>query len=183
MQTNGFLSRTSKSQWVLRPQDLAVALKCIDRIEQTTYQEFGLEMLMSQFEAHMSTQRLIAAGLVVRIDGVTKAVKPALRDFVLHGASYAYPAVRTEITVGFPTAHAAEPLKSLMMFGGDMPPIWPSPLGAIRGVGILPLYRDLPFAAMQDSVFYERLALFDALRIGQARERKLVSELLAERLV
>lgn len=43
---------------------------------------------------------------------------------------------------------------------------------------LLPLYPKLPLAAVQDPALYELLALFDALRIGQARERDLARTLL-----
>jgi hypothetical protein len=51
-----------------------------------------------------------------------------------------------------------------------------------RGEAILPLYGKLPLAADDDPGFYELLALFDALRIGQAREREMARRLLEERL-
>jgi hypothetical protein len=44
------------------------------------------------------------------------------------------------------------------------------------------LYGNLPLAAGEDSKLYELLALFDALRIGQAREREIARKLLEERL-
>jgi hypothetical protein len=42
--------------------------------------------------------------------------------------------------------------------------------------------ENLPLAAKSDPALYELLALFDALRMGQARERELASRLLEERL-
>jgi hypothetical protein len=39
------------------------------------------------------------------------------------------------------------------------------------GLGWSPLHPSVPFAAMQDAKLYELLALFDALRVGKARER------------
>ena len=38
-------------------------------------------------------------------------------------------------------------------------------------MGVEPLHAAVPFAAMQDARLYEMLALFDALRVGKARER------------
>ena len=40
----------------------------------------------------------------------------------------------------------------------------------------LPVSVGVPFAAMQDVKLYEMLALFDALRIGHARERGMALE-------
>ena len=44
------------------------------------------------------------------------------------------------------------------------------------------MYEKLPLAAMEDPLLYELLALFDALRIGQARERELAGQHLEERM-
>jgi hypothetical protein len=39
-----------------------------------------------------------------------------------------------------------------------------------------PLHPSVPFAANQDAKLYEMLALFDALRVGKARERGMALE-------
>ena len=52
----------------------------------------------------------------------------------------------------------------------------------MRGVGIEPLHPAVPFAAMQDAKLYELLTLFDALRIGKARERGMALERLQARI-
>jgi len=54
--------------------------------------------------------------------------------------------------------------------------------GPVRGSVLLPLYPNLPLAAAKYPALYELLALFDALRIGQAREREMARKLLEERL-
>lgn len=61
--------------------------------------------------------------------------------------------------------------------------MWPHPEGIARGPGLLSLYENLPLAAREDPVLYELLALFDALRSGQARERELARKYLEERLL
>jgi hypothetical protein len=127
-------------------------------------------------------QRLIAAKLAVSIEGRIRPVMEALRRFLVAGAPYAYPAVRGEVTVGIPTAHAVAPLKELLSASNDLPPVWPDPEGEIRGQSLLPLYPGLPAAARADPRLYELLALFDALRIGQARERAMATKLLEDRL-
>lgn len=159
-----------------------MAFKLVSATERSTYADLAASMYMSAFEAHSAVQRLMAVGLATELDGVTCIIKPALKDFVLHGASYVYPAVRTDVSMGFPTAYAAAPLKSELAYVNDMPPIWTHADGTTRGVGVLPLYPKLPLAAIDDTALYEKLALFDALRMGQARERTLVKNLLAERL-
>lgn len=177
------LRRASNRQWVLKPQDLAVALKLVTLSGlRLPYAELGKRLRLSPFEAHAAIQRLIAARLVVGMDEGPRPVMAALRNFVLYGAVYCYPAVRGEVTIGFPTAYAVSPLKDLVLFSQEMPPVWPHPEGTVRGTALLPLYEKLPLAALEDAKLYELLALFDALRMGQARERELASKLLVERL-
>jgi hypothetical protein len=109
-------------------------------------------------------------------------VRQVFADFICFGAVYVYPAVRTEPTIGMPTAHGVPPLRALVMFADESVPVWPDAQGTARGTGLLPLYEKAPLAAKLDPDLYELLALFDALRIGQARERSLAEPLLRERL-
>lgn len=177
------MKRASSRQWVLKPQDLAIALKLVALKGQwLPYAALGEAMHLSRFEAHAAVQRLMAARLVAEIGGPPQPVLAALRSFVIFGAPYAYPAVRGEMTIGFPTAHGAAPLKDSMASVHEPPPVWPHPEGIARGPGLLPLYEKLPLAARDDPMLYELLALFDALRAGQARERELAKNLLEERL-
>ncbi len=177
------LRRASTRQWVLKPQDLAVAFKLVAlQAQRPSYAGLAKQLRLSPFEAHAAVQRLIAARLAVERDGAVRPSMAALRTFVLNGAPYAYPPVRGEATIGFPTAHAAAPLKGKVQAFDSSIPGWPHPDGPVRGEAILPLYEKLPLAASSDPRLYELLALFDALRIGQAREREIARKLLEERL-
>lgn len=177
------LRRASTRQWVLKPQDLAIALKLVLlKGRWLPYAALGDAMRLSRFEAHAAVQRLMAARLVAEIDGPPRPVLPALRQFVIFGAPYAYPAVRGEMTIGFPTAHGVSPLKEKVVASNEPSPVWPHPRGVDRGPGLLPLYENLPLAAVEDRALYELLALFDALRAGQARERGIARKMLEERL-
>lgn len=93
-----------------------------------------------------------------------------LAEFALHGAKYAFPGVRLPLAVGVPTSHSA-PAFAGIFAPGSTDFVWPHPNGPVRGVGVAPLHPSVPFAAMQDAKLYELLALFDALRVGKARER------------
>jgi hypothetical protein len=178
------LRRAGNRQWVLKPQDLAVLLKLVSLrgAARLPYAALAKQLLLSQFEAHAAVQRLIAARLVVEMDGELRPVMAAVRNFVINGAAYCYPVLRGEVTIGFPTAYAVPPLKDKVLFADEMPPVWPHPEGTTRGTAVMPLYEKLPLAAVADSALYELLALFDALRMGQARERELAVQLLEERL-
>lgn len=177
------IRRASARQWVLKPQDLAVALKlALLRGEQMPYAALAKQMRLSPFEVHAAVHRLIAARLVTQYAGPIRPIAAALRVFVISGAPYAYPPVLGQATRGFPTSYAVPPLSEQMQASADLPPVWPHPEGTTRGQGVLPLYEQLPLAAVSDPQLYELLALFDALRIGQARERGLAKRFLEERL-
>lgn len=106
------------------------------------------------------------------------AVRPHahnLAEFALHGAKYAFPAVKLPLVVGVPTSHSA-PAFAGVFAPGSTDFVWPHPNGSVRGVGVEPLHPSVPFAAMQDAKLYEMLALFDALRVGKTRERGMALE-------
>ena len=177
------MQRATKRQWVLKPQDLAVAFKLVAlKGKWLPYAVLGKQMRLSQFEAHAAVGRLVAARLAIEQEGGVRPNMALLRSFAVSGAPYAYPPVRGEITIGFATAHAVAPLKEAILSSDELPPVWPHPEGNVRGQGLLPLYEGLPLAAQDDPDLYALLALFDALRIGQARERELAAKLLQERI-
>jgi hypothetical protein len=93
-----------------------------------------------------------------------------LAEFAVHGAKYAFAADRLPVAVGVPTSHSAPAFAGVFAPGSD-DWVWPHPNGTARGQGLAPLHPSAPFAAMQDAKLYEMLALFDALRVGRARER------------
>ena len=106
------------------------------------------------------------------------AVRPHshnLAEFALHGAKYAFPADKLPLVVGVPTSHSA-PAFAGVFAPGSTDFVWPHPNGTVRGVGVEPLHPSVPFAAMQDAKLYDMLALFDALRVGKARERGMALE-------
>lgn len=181
--TSGIARRNAHRQWALRPQDLVVALKLYGfGADIPSYVQLGRSLHLSQFEAHAAVQRLIAARLATRIDSRIQPVVASLKNFLINGAVYTYPAVRGEITIGIPTAQAVAPLNALMVGSTELPSVWPHPQGDVRGQSLLPLYPGVPGAVQNDSRLYALLALFDALRIGQARERNLAAHLINERL-
>ena len=177
------MKRASTRQWVLKPQDLAIALKHVSmRDRWLPYADLGEAMCLSRFEAHAAVQRLIAARLFYQSESKPRPIMQSLRQFVVYGAVFAYPAVHGEMTIGFPTAHGYSPIKDVLVSSDEPVPVWPHPKGKVRGMALLPLYEKLPLAAIEDDELYALLALFDALRIGQARERELAKKFLEERL-
>lgn len=105
-------------------------------------------------------------------DNPVRVQAQALAEFALHGAKYAFPGVRLPLAVGVPTSHSA-PAFAGVFAPGSTDFVWPHPNGSVRGIGVEPLHPSVPYAAMQDARLYELLALFDALRVGKARERNM----------
>lgn len=127
------------------------------------------------------TRKRVRRAAQAQDDGDAAADNPArphphnLAEFALHGAKYAFPGVRLPLAVGVPTSHSA-PAFAGIFAPGSTDFVWPHPNGPMRGVGVEPLHPSVPFAAMQDAKLYELLALFDALRVGKARERGMALE-------
>lgn len=156
----------------LKPQDLVVTLK-LAVAGDLTYDQLAASLSLSKSETHGAVKRAKAAGLLL---ADRQPNRQALLEFVLHGARYAFPAVRGRMTRGMPTAYAALPLSELIQPGGDPIPVWPDPEGEARGELFKPLYRFAPAAARADVKLYQCLSLIDALRGGRARERNLAKE-------
>jgi hypothetical protein len=174
--------KSIEKQIALKPQDLLVLLKMACHREQSfTYAQLADALGISVSEAHSSLRRATLARLAFDSEGNMAVQRAALKDFVLHGARYCFPASLGAPTSGMPTGHAAPPLRDLIL-QEDLPPVWPQSKGSVRGVALQPLYRTVAAAAARDSKLYECLALFDALRAGAAREREMAQQLLSARL-
>ena len=133
-------------------------------------------------EVHAALKRAAAARLLFFDGKQPRLVLPAFKEFLFHGARYAFPAVRGSMVAGVPTAHAAAPLNAQIAPSADPPPVWPALEGPVRGVALVPLYPSAPAAALRSEALHQNLALFDALRVGNIRERKLAQELFEARL-
>lgn len=150
--------------------------------EVLTYPDLAAYTGLSMSEVHGALRRAEQARLLVFIDKQPKLITPAFKEFLLHGARYVFPVVSGAIVGGVATAYAAPPLNKLIAPSADPSPVWPSAKGKTRGVAITPLYPTAPVAALRSPMLYENLALFDALRMGNARERAMAEKLFKERL-
>jgi DNA-binding Lrp family transcriptional regulator len=165
---------------MLKPQDLVVLLKVHNLKTQWTYSQLAQSLGMSSSEVHAALKRCETSGLY---QGESrKVLKQALGEFLVHGLKYVFPGQPGAIVRGLPTAHSAEPLKSLLMVNADDVYVWAFPHGEVRGQAIQPLYPCVPQAAINDSQLYELLCLIDALRVGRIREQKLAASELLKRL-
>jgi len=166
----------------LKPQDVLVLLKLAVGGRGASYQKLANELFMSSSEVHEALKRAVKSQLVTKIGSEMRLVRPALIEFLVHGIRYVFPAECGGLTRGMPTASAVEPLLQQLVGGSELPPVWPDPEGAVQGLAFSPLYRSVPQAARSDAALYELLALVDAVRGGDARERQLAQKELEERL-
>lgn len=165
---------------MLKPQDIIVLLKLAGQQPDWTFERIAAELAMSPSAVHRSLDRAQEAGLY---DSRRRAIKrAALLEFLVHGARYVFPAVRQGEARGIPTAWAAAPLAGHLSSSQENVPVWPHALGKVRGIALKPLHPVVPEAARRDEQLGELLALFDAIRIGSARERGLAVKELEQRL-
>jgi hypothetical protein len=165
---------------VLKSQDIIVLLKLAGQESGWTFEKVAAELDLSPSAVHRSLDRAGRAGLY---DASRRLVNRApLLEFLAHGARYVFPAVWGGEARGFPTAWAAPPLADRLSSSRENVPVWPHALGKVRGIALEPLHPAVPEAARGDRQLGEALTLFDAIRIGNARERALAIQELGQRL-
>jgi len=175
------MPKVSNRQIALKPQDLYVLLALLSRGGGSVgYPELAEQTDLAVSAVHGALKRAAAAQLAMFEERRPVVLKTQLREFLLHGAKYAFPPVWGSLTRGVPTGYAAAPLDKVIAPSADPVPVWPHPKGAVRGVSLAPLYPSVPGAALKDERLYAMLSLFDALRSGQARERAAAQKLLDE---
>lgn len=139
---------------------------------------------ISKSEVNASIKRSIAVGMA-KLDRKTRQPKAnvtALLEFIEHGIKYVFPAIPSAITRGIPTSFAAPVLQGKLMTAGEFFYVWPDAMGKEQGQAVEPLYKTVPIAVKKDPRLYGYLALIDAIRLGQGRERSLAIKELAKRL-
>jgi predicted transcriptional regulator len=163
----------------MRPHDIVVLLKIAAKGSNAWYmKDLSVELGISASEISESLNRSAIAGLISK--NKKRLMKLAILDFLEHGLRYVYPQQPGAKARGVATAHSAAPLNKEIV--SNEPYVWPYGLGTVRGESIEPLHPKVPEACLKDPVFYEYMALCDALRVGRAREKNIAIEELRKRL-
>ena len=162
----------------MKGQDIVVLLKLLGQEEPWTYLSLAKELGMSASEVHSAVKRCEDSGLYN--PRTRRPNGEPLREFLIHGLRYVFPARPGAAVQGLPTSFAAPPLNKKIRFDPSEAPVMPLLHGPARGPEIAPLCRSAPQAAKSDEHLYRLLALVDALRTGRARERKMAQEALTE---
>lgn len=167
-------------QKILKPQDLVVVLKiCVNLQHNYLLARLASELYMPLSVVHGCIKRGEQARLLSRSSGSVRALRPAVEEFVIHGAKYAFPATLGSQTKGIPTAIASPALRPF--FATDsLAPVWPHPEGSAYGPALIPLHPSVPQACKSDETLLAALTLLDALRAGAAREREMAESILKE---
>lgn len=165
----------SKEQSSMRPQDIVVLLKIASHQNEPWLQiPIAKQLGLSQSEMSKSLNRSKYAGLID--ESGRKVRRLALVDFIQFGLPYAFPQRPGSTVRGVPTAHSAPPLNGQIQSDDDY--VWPYAKGSARGQSVIPLYKSVPEAVQKDPALYELLALVDAIRLGNTREKKIaISEM------
>ena len=167
----------------LKSQDVLFLLKLVSiKNNDWSFNKVAIELGMSPSEVHAASKRAIKAKLASKKEGKIKPIIRNLLEFLITGIQYVFVPERSGLNRGMPTAHAVEPLLSHFIPNNEPPPVWPDAEGEVRGESFSPLYKSAPYAAKNDYELYQLLALVDAIRGGQAREREIAKKELKIRL-
>ncbi|MDF1685129.1 MAG: hypothetical protein P1U36_10815 [Legionellaceae bacterium] len=163
----------------IKSQDIVVLVKILANQSDIPWSQNTLarELCLSPSQINMAFKRLVTAGLMTPYHPPSKPqpIIQACEEFFIHGLKYVFPAKLGEIARGVPTSYAAPILNEHIVAGHDPVPVWPYADGEVRGLALKPLYSSVPAAVIKnpDPLFYNMLALLDAIRCGRAREKQI----------
>ncbi len=163
-----------EKQSVMRPLDIVILLKklCPEGYGMNGKQ-VAESLSISAAEVSIAMDRNRIAGLVDQRKSRINTL--ALKEFLVYGIRYCFPAGIGKLERGIPTASSASPISSKIASGTESY-VWKDSSGTVRGQSITPLYDKAPLAARKDKDMYALLVIVDSFRIGKARERQVASE-------
>ncbi|MBF0266227.1 MAG: winged helix-turn-helix transcriptional regulator [Gammaproteobacteria bacterium] len=159
----------------MKPQDILVILKIVSKSiidAKWSQRDLANELNLSLGEVNGCLKRLQKSGF---LSAEFKPVKYAIKEFLIYGFKYCFPAEMGQPTRGIKTAHAAEFLDKEFVYQ-DLPPVWPDSEGKDKGYEFKPIYKTIPFAIKSDQQLYRLLVYLDILRSGRVREINLAKE-------
>ena len=165
---------------MIKGQDILVLLRLLEGSDDWTVRSIGQPIGLDPAGVHRALRRLGDAHLV---DVERRRVNRSnAEEFLVHGLKYLFPAHQGGMSRGVPTAWAASPLSEELAPVDEPPPVWPDSRGKVRGISLEPLHEKAPQIARRDPDLARRLALIDAIRIGDGRVRSLAAKRLSESL-
>jgi hypothetical protein len=164
----------------MRPHDIVILLKMITLgNKKWTMEEMGNYLGISSGEISKAMDRNAIARLVS--SDKARVNTSALRDFLICGLRYVYPAQLGSSTRGIPTSHSAPPINQFIVQGNENY-VWSYYKGSKRGSSIIPLYPKIPKIVEGQPDLYELLVIADTFRIGRAREKDIAKKELDKKI-
>ncbi len=158
----------------MQNSDVYVASGLIAISESWTYRSLAEHLRVSVPLVQRSLKRLAEADLYEEKSRRMHA--PDFDEFAVHGLRFVAPAKLGPVVSGVPAAWAAEPLAGRVKSPEPLPPVWPHPLGSVRGHALTPLHGAAPDAVHWFPELGRVLAVLDALRFHDRRVRKVAQE-------
>lgn len=166
---------------MVQPADIYVLCGLITNDHDAwTYRELARDLGVPHPLVQRALKRAETAGLYL---GDSKRIHRAnVEEFLVHAVRFVAPAKLGSVVPGVPAAWAAPPVSSVIRESGDLPPVWPSALGRVRGQALPPLHDAAVSAVDRIPRLGELLAIVDSLRAGDIRVRSVAAEMLAKTL-
>jgi hypothetical protein len=164
-------------QPTLRPSDVVVALQ-LTLFSSAQFKQLAESTGISAGECHNAVRRLRLSRLVMPDE--RRSSSDTLQQFLVHGLTFAFPAIIGHETLGVATAHSSPAFRGIIESPDHY--VWPDADGQVRGQSLVPLFPGAAALTSRNPPLYELLAIVDALRVGTTRVRKVAAELLAARL-
>jgi hypothetical protein len=161
---------------MVQPSDIYVLAGLVAVDEPWTYRSLAVQLGVSHPLVQRALERARDAGLYLFERRVPHLAN--IEEFALHGLRFVAPGHLGEVVPGVPTAWAAPPVSDVIATGEDLPPVWPTADGPVRGQALEPLHRAAPHVAPALPALAQLLAVLDSLRTGDARVRTAAGELL-----
>lgn len=146
-----------------------------------TLRELAATLQVDHTLVHRALKRAESAGLYrISIRQVNLA---NFEELTIHAVRFIAPARLGELTRGVPAAWAAEPISTIIhQPDSEPPPVWPDPLGAIRGQALQPLHPAAAKASRDAPQLARLLSIIDSLRAGDIRVREAAATALRDTL-
>jgi hypothetical protein len=164
----------------MKSQDIVILLKMITLSDKNWFfADIANDLQISETEVSFAMERNAVAGLVSA--DKKRVNKLALREFLIYGLKYVFPAQVGGSTRGIATAYSAPPVNKHITEGKEHF-VWKYYKGTRRGNSIVPLYANLPKIVENEQNLYEFLTIVDTLRVGKSREIEIAIKELDNRL-
>ena len=178
----------------LEDEKLDVFLKLSAFYDSLSIRGLAEAVVISKSEVSESLKRLIKIRLLLltsnspfkRLELVEmqwKTNRKALIDLIIYSFQYFFYTEASVIDIGIPTVFNNKKLSNHLSYSSSLPYIWPAQSSkSVSGLSVEPLYKSVPYAALDDGFIYEVFCLIDVFRIGSPREKKIAEKLLREYL-